>query len=388
MNFNIINSLKNYITIELVTGSGKKLYESDNAVFNAYFESISVIVDELSKKATDAKKIHEIYQLVKNFSENYDKIIADISDPIYNLIPIGQNGLLFLKIVFENKINTVATIISTKTNIKKESAIKILEITAFILVHYLNVNKVSQTELISKLELASLNRKPNIEVVDNLIVDKKSSTKKTNSKKLFLIIGLVLITGLLGYLLLQNNSKTSIPKKTAIPTTTNEPPQNIAPEDIENLGEFIEFSLPSDDILHIPKKGVEKAILDYLLDSNNSLDQAAWVFQLDRVHFVDRNVSFELDSEDQIKNIAQILISFPRMNIKIACYTDNLGTTQSNLQLSKQRASAIRSALIKLGIQGNRITAEGLGSQFSLSSNADQAQRKLNRRITLKIIRK
>jgi outer membrane protein OmpA-like peptidoglycan-associated protein len=44
--------------------------------------------------------------------------------------------------------------------------------------------------------------------------------------------------------------------------------------------------------------------------------------------------------------------------ISITGYTDKTGTAENNLELAKQRALAVRTALVQLGVQPARITMQ------------------------------
>ena len=62
-------------------------------------------------------------------------------------------------------------------------------------------------------------------------------------------------------------------------------------------------------------------------------------------------------------------------------HTDNVGTDESNLSLSRKRAAAIKTYLEEHGIDGERITTEGFGESQPIADNKTPEGRALNRRV-------
>lgn len=69
-------------------------------------------------------------------------------------------------------------------------------------------------------------------------------------------------------------------------------------------------------------------------------------------------------------------------------HTDNVGDDQKNLELSKQRASAVRDYLIKRGIQADRLQSNGFGEQQPIADNGTATGRAQNRRVEVKFTEK
>lgn len=68
-------------------------------------------------------------------------------------------------------------------------------------------------------------------------------------------------------------------------------------------------------------------------------------------------------------------------------HTDNTGRSALNERLSRQRAEAVRRALIDRGIAAGRLEAAGHGPSRPIADNATEAGRAQNRRIEIKVIR-
>ena len=83
--------------------------------------------------------------------------------------------------------------------------------------------------------------------------------------------------------------------------------------------------------------------------------------------------------------LADFLRENPDETITIEGFTDSLGTDAYNRELSQRRAEAVRDFLVQNGIDGNRITARGLGEAYPVASNATEAGRQQNRRVNIVI---
>jgi hypothetical protein len=57
-----------------------------------------------------------------------------------------------------------------------------------------------------------------------------------------------------------------------------------------------------------------------------------------------------------------------------------------NGRLSQDRAESVRSYLIAQGVAGDRISATGMGAQYPVATNANEAGRQQNRRVEIEIV--
>jgi outer membrane protein OmpA-like peptidoglycan-associated protein len=73
------------------------------------------------------------------------------------------------------------------------------------------------------------------------------------------------------------------------------------------------------------------------------------------------------------------------LQVEIQGHTDAKGTEAYNLQLSQQRADAVRDWLIREGIDPARLLAVGYGNTQPLASNATETGRQKNRRVQFEI---
>jgi OOP family OmpA-OmpF porin len=107
-----------------------------------------------------------------------------------------------------------------------------------------------------------------------------------------------------------------------------------------------------------------------------------------------QNIEFELGkyelmpgSERMLDKVAGILVRFPRAQFVITGHTDNTGTTNANLVLSRKRAEAVRDHLVKRHrIDASRIQCVGMGPLKPVTSNQTKEGRMKNRRIEIEIV--
>ena len=71
--------------------------------------------------------------------------------------------------------------------------------------------------------------------------------------------------------------------------------------------------------------------------------------------------------------------------LKLGVYghTDNVGSDETNIPLSEQRADAVKAYLLKKGLKENRIEVKGFGAAKPIASNTTETGRKQNRRVEI-----
>lgn len=105
-----------------------------------------------------------------------------------------------------------------------------------------------------------------------------------------------------------------------------------------------------------------------------------------------RGVNFELDSAKLTANaktildgVADALLAAQGIKVEIGGHTSSEGSDSYNLNLSDNRAEAVRQYLIGRGIDGERMTVKGYGEAQPVADNGTNEGRELNRRVELKV---
>ncbi|CAM4233789.1 OmpA family protein [Serratia silvae] len=138
--------------------------------------------------------------------------------------------------------------------------------------------------------------------------------------------------------------------------------------------------------LLLSQRSVENLLITYI-ESNAPTSEKRW-FTLDRLRFDISRTELTPASQEQLRNIVDILRAYPNVEIQLGGYTDKSANEQMDLRLSQDRADTVRMALVKMGIGASRISAEGYGSAYPLVPNDSEANRAKNRRIDLRVIEK
>ena len=68
-------------------------------------------------------------------------------------------------------------------------------------------------------------------------------------------------------------------------------------------------------------------------------------------------------TEDVLDRLGEVLQAYPTLLVRIEGHTDSRGSRESNQKLSEERARAIKTALIRRGVSGGRMSTSGLGEE-------------------------
>lgn len=91
--------------------------------------------------------------------------------------------------------------------------------------------------------------------------------------------------------------------------------------------------------------------------------------------------SIRPESMGAINEIYTLLKEHPEINFSIEGHTDSDGDDALNLQLSKERAESVKMRLMEMGIDGSRLTTNGMGETIPMASNATAEGKAQNRRV-------
>jgi len=100
-----------------------------------------------------------------------------------------------------------------------------------------------------------------------------------------------------------------------------------------------------------------------------------------------QNLEFDLGkatirptSHASLNKVAVLLIE-KNFSLKLAGHTDNTGSMETNMRLSKERAEAVKAYLVNKGANASRIEATGYGPTQPIADNKTEKGRQQNRRV-------
>jgi outer membrane protein OmpA-like peptidoglycan-associated protein len=86
-----------------------------------------------------------------------------------------------------------------------------------------------------------------------------------------------------------------------------------------------------------------------------------------------------------VAQLSPVMEPYRQQAVRVSGFTDNVGATAYNLELSRQRAQAVADALVAQGFNVTQLAVNGYGEGNPVASNADENGRYHNRRIELLI---
>ena len=89
--------------------------------------------------------------------------------------------------------------------------------------------------------------------------------------------------------------------------------------------------------------------------------------------------------KSDLSSAADVFKKYPETNIVIEGHTDDTGTDDVNMALSKKRANAVKDFFIAKGLDQSRLTAKWYGESQPKFPNTNEENRKKNRRVELAV---
>jgi outer membrane protein OmpA-like peptidoglycan-associated protein len=123
--------------------------------------------------------------------------------------------------------------------------------------------------------------------------------------------------------------------------------------------------------------------LNLVLETQNT--SRGLVVRISDVLFHFNDFTLTSEAREKLAKIAGILAAYGGVCPRLEGYTDNVGSDEYNLQLSRKRADAVRDYLISQGVPPSDVTAAGFGSTNPAAPNATAAGRERNRRVEMLI---
>ena len=145
---------------------------------------------------------------------------------------------------------------------------------------------------------------------------------------------------------------------------------------VSNGGETYELTIVEEAAME-QKVEFTAAELKQMLDERGSV-------ALHDILFDTGTARLRPDTTAALAAVGDLLKAAPGLRIEIQGHTDNVGQPAANLQLSKDRAAAVKAHLVQtFGIAAARIDTTGFGDTKPVADNTSDQGRALNRRVEL-----
>ena len=100
----------------------------------------------------------------------------------------------------------------------------------------------------------------------------------------------------------------------------------------------------------------------------------------DRVFFDYDRSDLKSEAQDTVEKVAAWMLTYPDVILAVEGHADERGTREYNLALGERRASSVRSYLLALGIDGNRLTTISYGKERPAVLGSNEVAWAQNRR--------
>jgi outer membrane protein OmpA-like peptidoglycan-associated protein len=114
--------------------------------------------------------------------------------------------------------------------------------------------------------------------------------------------------------------------------------------------------------------------------------QKSTEYAMNSIQFASNSAALNADALALIEGFATYLHSRPDLRVEVQGHTDDVGDDVRNLELSSQRAQAVKVALQTAGIAASRLQAKGYGEKKPLVPNTTEAARQRNRRTVFVVL--
>ena len=144
------------------------------------------------------------------------------------------------------------------------------------------------------------------------------------------------------------------------------------------LGLFCRLSAPAS-----AQKTAEELAQQYGREAVERALETKRHYDLYGIHFDFDTATIQSQTQPLLDDIAAMLEDFPNWRLQIVGHTDSTGDPAHNERLSRERAAAVKAALVDRGIEAARLESGGAGESKPVASNDTPEGRALNRRVEL-----
>lgn len=420
-----LHQMQTMITPDITASASRILSEDENKIRKSFEGIFPALLFSLTQ--LDDSKIHALNELIVKAvtlqSEAHD--IINNLNIVRSDKPIST-GDRFIQSVLGEKTQGLVNLISNFSGIKPSNCNSLLSIGGTVLSAI--VGRKMHSEGLSFLGLVQ-NLSAQSESIENMIPEgiaeflrtphlpKNKSNKKNQAKSsdsLMWVLPLILIALLgIGLWWWMNGSHSNKQEnkqdeavidsagasissafdsaaaiQVAVSSDTSEGKLDGSGNWLKRKGEAIKIKLPNGVIVDGHKGGFEDHLFNFINDPTAVAGKEVW-FDFEDVFFESGKSSLKSGYEIQLQNLVDILKAYPKILVKLGCYTDNVGDTTKNIKLSEARAKTVYNKLISMGADKAMFEGpkpyEGYGPFHPKEDNSTDIGRAKNRRIAVSV---
>jgi len=425
---NLLDELRDNVGYSLSKHTAHFLGEEEVTTSAGINSTFSTILAGLVEKGSTKKGANEIFKAI----EKQDVNVVDHVERIFTRSPQTVNGLSNIgtrelpKFLGSNQ-REAGNLIAEKSGMKRNSTSKLMKIaTPFLmgvlgkkvaadnldadgLMGLINSNKSNiESNLPSGmkdvLELKSFGweKKEKVEVVEEKKPKREKLPKKEKVKKeevvvdtpvvqeaaatglgwLRWLLPLLLLAAILFYLIFRSGcSGAAENAASTVATKTKDVVKETTEVVTNSLGAVNDAALKTLDNIKFAAGSAGSQMMAFIKGGAKGDGR----FRFNNLNFASGSAVIDGESGLEVDNLSSILKAYTDVNVMIEGYTDSRGNADSNLNLSQQRADAVKGRLVAAGIAENRISTKGFGAANPIGDNETADGRAENRRIEVVI---
>jgi len=109
-------------------------------------------------------------------------------------------------------------------------------------------------------------------------------------------------------------------------------------------------------------------------------------FSMGNINFETNSDKILPESNTALDAMAELLKENPNMVVEVGGHTDNTGTPDFNMDLSKKRSDAVMAYLVSKGVDPKQMIPKGYGETKPIASNATEDGKRQNRRVMFTVV--
>jgi outer membrane protein OmpA-like peptidoglycan-associated protein len=384
------------------------LGQSEQSILRGLESSVAAVLGGLAGRSQDLDALVQIFDLASYVpgSATWSNMAREISDPDSPLILGGKR---VLSVLFGNAESAVASLVSAESGLQADVTLTVMGIAALVVANVLDRQLRNEELSISGLggllqhERAAipcalpaglsdlLRSRPSMAGTACPAVDQ--AVKRERSSVTWLP-AFAIVASVLGVFWVSHYARLPTlfwvfpqgrrPTTSQVGSALAGSADRVATEEFSS-GDVAKHRLPNGVELNIPEKGVETQLLRFIQNPGATPNGTTW-FDCDRLRFDTGSATLRPESQEQISKIAAILLAYPNVHMKVAGYSENVGSTDADFQLSRERAGSVVAELVRRGVSPDRLAVGALGKQHAADNSAEAGR--MNGGVAIRIVQK